>query len=203
MLLPLLAAVSAAIALHTVACAFAGAGAGARVLELRLGVGPLITLHSDPLVRVGIVPLGGWVQFDGAVASPDGEALPDGAFLALRPETQALVHLAGPVAVLTLASALLGPTAALACAWHAPAALVDALHPTAMRALLDSLPAMDSNTLLGRTIAAIGAFNLIPLPTLAGGQALLAALNAFAAAFLGSATLKEGEFHIPGTFIGL
>jgi ribose transport system permease protein len=28
-------------------------------------------------------------------------------------------------------------------------------------------------------------------------------LNAFAAAFLGSATLKDGEFHIPGTFIGV
>ena len=28
-------------------------------------------------------------------------------------------------------------------------------------------------------------------------------LNAFAAAYLGSATLKDGEFHIPGTFIGV
>ncbi len=28
-------------------------------------------------------------------------------------------------------------------------------------------------------------------------------LNAFAATFLGSATLKDGEFHIPGTFIGV
>lgn len=28
-------------------------------------------------------------------------------------------------------------------------------------------------------------------------------LNAFAAVFLGSATLRDGEFHIPGTFIGV
>jgi Ribose/xylose/arabinose/galactoside ABC-type transport systems, permease components len=28
-------------------------------------------------------------------------------------------------------------------------------------------------------------------------------LNAFAAVFLGSATLKDGEFHIPGTLIGV
>jgi ribose transport system permease protein len=28
-------------------------------------------------------------------------------------------------------------------------------------------------------------------------------LNAFAATFLSSATLKDGEFHIPGTFIGV
>ncbi len=28
-------------------------------------------------------------------------------------------------------------------------------------------------------------------------------LNAFAAVFLGSATLKDGEFHIPGTLVGV
>ena len=28
-------------------------------------------------------------------------------------------------------------------------------------------------------------------------------MNSFAAVFLGSATLKDGEFHIPGTFIGV
>ncbi|MBP7961477.1 MAG: ABC transporter permease [Caldilineaceae bacterium] len=43
--------------------------------------------------------------------------------------------------------------------------------------------------------------SLIGSGTASAGDSYL--LNAFAAAFLGSATLKDGEFHIPGTFIGV
>ena len=43
--------------------------------------------------------------------------------------------------------------------------------------------------------------SLIGSGTTSAGDAYL--LNAFAAVFLGSATLKDGEFHIPGTFIGV
>ena len=43
--------------------------------------------------------------------------------------------------------------------------------------------------------------SLIGSGTASAGDSYL--LNAFAAAFLGSATLKDGEFHIPGSFIGV
>lgn len=54
---------------------------------------------------------------------------------------------------------------------------------------------------------AAAAFTGILLASLIGSGTTTAAdsylLNSFAAVFLGSATLRDGEFHVPGTFIGV
>ena len=67
---------------------------------------------------------------------------------------------------------------------------------------------VDRIKVLAFVVAAVAAgLTGILLASLIGSGTTTAAdaylLNAFAAVFLGSATLKDGEFHVPGTFIGV
>lgn len=67
---------------------------------------------------------------------------------------------------------------------------------------------VDRMKILGFTVAGVcAALTGVLLASLIGSGTTGAAdsylMNSFAAVFLGSATLKDGEFHIPGTFIGV
>jgi ribose transport system permease protein len=67
---------------------------------------------------------------------------------------------------------------------------------------------VDRIKILAFMVAAVAAgLTGILLASLIGSGTTSAAdaylLNAFAAVFLGSATLRDGEFHVPGTFIGV
>ncbi|MFN7145461.1 MAG: hypothetical protein ACK4YP_16930, partial [Myxococcota bacterium] len=123
-LLTLLVA-SMATVVHVAAVAAVGRALGARVEELQLLSGGGVTLRgAGPRVRVGWLPIGGYVRFLGA-----GEPAVSQGYEALSGWRRALVPLAGPAAVLVAAMVLLGPAEALASAGRLPAQYVAGARP--------------------------------------------------------------------------
>jgi len=110
------------------------------------------------VLRVHLLPLGGYVK------------LKEEGFYALAPLARVAILLAGPAAMLLLGVALLGPEAAWAL-----------LHRTVSRllGLGQSAPALKPlgwNGMLGLISLSLGVLNLLPLPPLNGGQALVTLL---------------------------
>lgn len=172
-LLTLLAA-SMATVVHVAAVAVVGRALGARVDEVQVLTGGGLTLRAAaPRIRVGWLPVGGFVRFVGA-----GEpAVADG-YEALPGWRRALVPLAGPVAVLFVASALLGPGEALASSGRLPGQYLAGVRPfgAAQEVLAGwaALAGAPVSVVAGHVFAKLGALNLLPVGALAGGQALLA-----------------------------
>jgi hypothetical protein len=163
-----------ATAVHVLAVAVGGRLLGGEVEEVAIGTDRAWAIRVDePRITLGFVP-GGWVRFRGA-----GDARAPG-YEQLAAWRRALAPLFGPAAVLVVSSMMLGPAATLSAATSAPGQLLAALHPwTAAPPVLDAAWALldaPGRVVVGTVCAKIAAFNLLPLPTLAGGQAILAAL---------------------------
>lgn len=167
-MIALLVAVCAGSVLHPVAVAVAGAVLGAVLEQVSLGLGGRVVADA-PVVRIGPIP-GGYVLFEGATEA-------DGADNQLAPWRRALIPLAGPAAVLALAAVFLDPGGALREASAAPGELLlvsnklVAVHAIEAASLvLRGLPAVAIATVLAK----MAAFNLLPLPGLAGWDSLFA-----------------------------
>lgn len=163
------------VVVHLGATALAGRALGVAVVAAQLGMGPHLRLWRRPALRIGLLPLGGWVELAGMAPVAAGEA-PWG-FGALSPGRQALVHLAGPVAVFGLSCVVLGLSSAAVAALGLPAQLGAALSPAGLTGLLAGARALAPAALVGHTLAKLAAANLLPLPGLAGGAALGALLR--------------------------
>ncbi len=170
-MLVLLLAASLATILHLGTVAVVGAMLGATVEEVAIGVGG-VPIWRRPLVRLGVPP-SGYVRFLGAVE-------PDGAYNQLSRWRRTLIPLSGPVAVLALSAGLIGFAPALNAAGGAPAELglpatqLQAVH--AIQAAWVGLNGPLANA-IGQVCARVAAFNLLPVPGLAGGDALFVALT--------------------------
>lgn len=159
--------------LYALATGLAAQLMGVPVQVVQIGLGPAVTVRrAAPEVRIGLVP-GASVSFDAVVGQTILAALP--AWL------QVLLHLSGPAALL-FGAALAGGYAG---AWRAvsavPGELALLLSPLgAAQDALDTLAGLDlsPSAWICAVFARVAAFNLIPLPTLAGGRALLAMLGA-------------------------
>ncbi|PZR18826.1 MAG: hypothetical protein DI536_01735 [Archangium gephyra] len=154
------------VALYLSGIAVGAALLGAKPTRLHLGLTPTLFGHTFGKLRVelGLLPFGGYVQFGEA-----GET-----FEALSPARRLLIIFAGPVTLIIVAL-LLGDSEA-----QFPGTFVKlfeaALHPATEGArlaqrlitLVDQAPLQAMN----RLAFAFAAFNLLPLPPLAGSQAL-------------------------------
>ncbi|EYF05009.1 site-2 protease family protein [Chondromyces apiculatus] len=174
------------VVVHISVMAIAGHLLGVVVREVSYGVGPVVLARGP--VRVRALPLGGSVLFktvrDEAGKASDTAAPPDPAgALDHRPlAVQLLVMLAGSLALIALAVALRPAEGLGSVARGFAQAAAGALGPlsTAQR-LLDAAFALAMTqgfvAVVGVLAAKIAALNLLPLPMLNGGQALLALLR--------------------------
>lgn len=145
---------------------------GGRVTEVRLGFPRVLRLKAGGgEVRLGLLPLGASVSLLGrAPADPaDGPGNWRGLSLVRR-----LIVLLGPwVATVAVAVLCLGPTRALGSMARALPQLLFVLDLTPLiRGFLGVLRGDPWPVTLGVVLAKLAAFNLLPLPTLAGGAAL-------------------------------
>lgn len=167
-MIALLAAVYVGSVLHPVAVAVAGAVLGAVLEQVSLGLGGRVVADA-PVVRIGPIP-GGYVLFEGATE-------PDGAYNQLAPWRRALVPLAGPAAVLALAAVFLGPGGALREASEAPGELLLVANKLAAVDAIEAASQLlrgPAPVAFGTVFAKMSAFNLLPLPGLAGWDAVFA-----------------------------
>ncbi|MDP2307480.1 MAG: hypothetical protein Q8P18_15745 [Pseudomonadota bacterium] len=161
-----------AVGVHLSVVAAVGRALGAQVEAVRFGsLGRLRLRDTAPDVSLGLLP-GGFVQFVGA-----GDPTADG-YEQLPRWRRAFIPVTGPLVVLGLAAAVLGPDGALGSALRAPAQLFSILDPFgAAPVVLDAANAallQPPAWIIGTLLAKVAAFNLLPFPTLATGQALLA-----------------------------
>lgn len=187
-----LAAAALGLSLHLAATALVGVLLGARIEEGRFGFGPKVVVARSPVVSVGCVPLGGWVRFVGAVETP-GESAPPDAFLDLSRLRRAVISIAGPLAVLAVSAALLGPLAAVESAGETPRQLLGILSPDTLRTCFGAIAAMPPLALLGGVLAKLAMVNLLPIPTLAGGD--------FVAIVLGLSSATRERFALVGALV--
>jgi membrane-associated protease RseP (regulator of RpoE activity) len=159
-----------AIPVHLLVAAAAGTMAGARVEEIAVFLGGSFPIRAaNPRVRLGWFP-GGWVRFAAPPDAPEAdplERLPRGVGCA--------VALAGPAAVLALSACLLGPVEAALTAAAVFEQILHGLDPQRVAAPLRAWEGLGASpvALAGVVLAKVAGFNLLPLPTLAGGHALL------------------------------
>lgn len=169
----LLVTLAVAASVHPLAVAVLGRALGARVQELSLGLaGPVLV--EEPRIRVGVFP-GGYVLFEGA-----GE--PDGAWSRLPSWRRSLIPLAGPAALFGLSSLLIGLEPALDAALRLPPQLLLVENRLlAVHAIEAGVTFLGEppTTVFGTVAAKLAALNALPLPGLAGGDAIGAWLGLF------------------------
>ncbi len=173
-------------ALHVIAMALASTRLGARPARVQIFYGPSLVLRRGaPEVRLGMLPLGGYIVHGPAPiprepagpyreAEPRPDATQPTTFALLSPGLQALVLLSGNVALLALAVALAGP-GALVSAARLPLQFVWLLldNDRAVASLRTFAERDLSLALVGTIAAKLAAANLLPLPGV-DGSALLA-----------------------------
>ncbi len=152
------------VALHVGAMAAAGALLGHVPHLIRLGVGPqLFRTRGRVPLALGLLPLGGWVQFAEGNADP---------FVGRIGWKLSVIAAAGCVALIVVGLALGGSLDGLVRAWSQ---LVEgAVHPhdvgaPLIRRFLDRL-ALDPAPAVGSLALKVAAVNLLPLPSTNGGQ---------------------------------
>ena len=173
-LIPLIAFLG--IILHLSTTAMVGSMLGGVVEEIHFGFGPHWRLWATPPIRLGCFPVGGWLRFVGAVENPEHPPSP-GDFLALSRPRRGLTLLSGPLFVWAVAAIVLGPLPALESAARVPMQLMRAYDPSLLRDHYQFLCTLAPLPLIGCLFTKLAAFNLLPLPTLAGGDALLTLLG--------------------------
>ncbi|CAA2108439.1 site-2 protease family protein [Variovorax paradoxus] len=182
-----IAAIALLAALHVTVVALLGRWLGIAIREVSFGMGP--ALLSAGVFRLRALPLGGSVVFK----DTQTEAPPSGAidididkwavdaFDHQPRAVRVLLPLCGVAALAAVAFAL-HPGSAGASAAHGFAQWVSgALAPssTALRLIEGAtrVASLGFTPLLGMLAAKLTALNLLPLPSMAGGQALLALLD--------------------------
>lgn len=152
------------VAVHIGAMAAAGALLGHVPHLIRLGVGPqLFRTRGRVPLAVGLLPLGGWVQF------AEGDADP---FVGRIGWKLSVIAAAGCAALIAVGLALGASLDGLLRAWSQ---LVEgALHPydvgaPLIRRYLDRL-ALEPAPAVGSLALKVAAVNLLPLPSTNGGQ---------------------------------
>lgn len=169
-----------AIFVHVSALALGATLAGVAIREIRVGFGPVLLRFAR--YRIALGPFGGFVKMkDSREEQSVAEPMQD-AFDHQPGWKQALIPLSGPTALLLLALLLLGEDG-----WHAfikgfSQVLVGALAPLSEAQQLlgsfnDYLRARSFLDVLGLLAAKMAAINLLPLPMLNGGAAILALLG--------------------------
>jgi hypothetical protein len=178
-------------AVHLVVMALASHALGATPSRVQIFMGPSLTLRAKaPEVRVGVLPFGGYVQHEPvAVPSPPAPlGAPYRSPADMRPPTMletlgarvgtpryVLILLSGNVALLALAVVLGGPSM-LASAARAPLQLawLATDHARAVEAVRGFARHPLDLALVAVLAAKLAAWNLLPLPSLNGGQILAA-----------------------------
>lgn len=187
--LQFIAAIALLAALHVTVVALLGRWLGIAIREVSFGMGP--ALLSAGVFRLRALPLGGSVVFK----DTQTEAPPSGAidididvdkwavdaFDHQPRAVRVLLPLCGVAALAAVAFAL-HPASAGASVAHGFAQWVSgALAPssTALRLIEGAtrVASLGFTPLLGMLAAKLTALNLLPLPSMAGGQALLALLD--------------------------
>jgi membrane-associated protease RseP (regulator of RpoE activity) len=175
------AALALLMVLHVSAVELVAQWLRLRVLQVRLGVGP--RLFSVGRVQVRLLPVAGSVRLKDTTADDADPADTDGAWDLAPRWARVLLPLAGPSAVAAVSLALLGPAAFAAFGRGLLQWPWGALQPlSAGQRLIDDYVGFaatrDFAAVLGLVAAKVAALNLLPLPALAGGQALGALLRA-------------------------
>lgn len=188
-----LAVASLLTTLHVVAMALASIAVGARPARVQIFLGPSFVLRrADPEIRVGAIPLAGYLMHPPATDGTGGEGpyrvpaerAPDTSeepapttFARLSAGRKTVVLLGGSTVLLALALALTGVDA-LGAAARLPAQLawlgVD--HGRAVEALRGFAHRELSPAWVGTLAAKLAAANLLPLPGTNGGQLVALAL---------------------------
>jgi membrane-associated protease RseP (regulator of RpoE activity) len=165
--------------IHLALMAVTGLLWGARLKEVSVGLGPVIKSipSGNMLWKLRLLPLNGHLQFwqrDSEQELPENIRLYD----ELPGYQRALTQLSGPVGILLLGSLLAG-------SWLGKSALDGALDmvrgawgpttvgPTLIASIVKALETLTFSALLGQIFAKFAAWNLLPLPPLNGGAALL------------------------------
>lgn len=181
--LQFIAAIALLVALHITVVALLGRWLGIAIREVSFGVGPV--LLSAGVFRLRALPLGGSVAFkDTQTETPPpgvGDKWAADAFDHQPRAVRVLLPLCGVAALAAVAFAL-RPGSAGASVAHGFVQIVSgALAPLSTgRQLIDGamhVASLGFVPLLGMLAAKVAALNLLPLPSMAGGQALLALLD--------------------------
>ncbi|MGJ7608407.1 site-2 protease family protein [Variovorax sp. LT1R20] len=184
--LKFIAAIALLAALHVSVMAALGHWLGIAVRRVSLGFGPV--LFSLGIFQLRVLPFGGAVTFKDTRSEDTTDEAPvehghvDDAFNHKPRAVQVLLPLAG-AASLALVALLLHPDSALASVGHGFVQIVaGGLSPLGTaQGLIDGARAFAAQQgfvpLVGMVAAKLAAFNLLPLPAMNGGQALLALLK--------------------------
>lgn len=167
------------LTLHLGAMGLTGVLLGGTLKQVSLGFGPTVRRFRvrGAEVLLKLLPLGGYVQF---WRSDDDPAAPPGVvhFDRLPGYRRALAQLAGPLALLAAAAAFARSSPWIPAVNGARDLLRGALSPASTGADLVAeavlaVRATPPCAFLGLLFAKLAAWNLLPLPSLNGGAALL------------------------------
>ncbi|MDP9993778.1 membrane-associated protease RseP (regulator of RpoE activity) [Variovorax boronicumulans] len=184
--LKFIAAIALLAALHIAVMAVLGRWLGIAVRQVSLGFGPV--LFSFGIFQLRALPFGGSVTFkdtrseDTTDEAPAEHGRVDDAFDHQPRAVQVLLPLAG-AASLAVVALLLHPGSALAGIGHGFAQIVaGGVSPLGTaQELIEGARAFATQQgflpLLGMLAAKLAALNLLPLPAMNGGQALLALMK--------------------------
>ena len=182
--LKFVAAITLLACVHVGAMAVLGHRLGIKVRRVSLGFGPVLLSHG--ILELRLLPIAGSVAFKDTQTEDVPDDVPvdylDDAFNHKPRAVQVLLPLAG-AASLVLVALLLHPGSALPSIGHGFVQIVaGGLSPLGTaQGLIDGARAFAVQQgfvpLMGMVAAKLAAFNLLPLPAMNGGQALLALLK--------------------------
>lgn len=179
-LLKLLTAAVISIAVHTAGFVIAGYAAKLRIQRIAFLYGGAILRFrvGETWVAIGWIPLGGSVKFAGFGEQRDPFPPSDvkKTWTDLPPIVRTAIVLSGSLLLLSLSCVLIGPRSALENGGELPKQCVEAAsggYPRMLRIFYEYVDASGVWLVVGIVSAKFAAFNLLPLPPLNGGQALL------------------------------
>jgi hypothetical protein len=161
--------------LHVSALALAGIAFGIELREVSFGVGKALFTRGKVTVR--LLPFSGYAKFADTTETP--EADPATAFNHNPAMVRVAVLVMGCGSLILLAAMIPGVAGVSEVIAGFRQVVVGAFGPTStaqgyLQALLDRSTSQGFMVVLGVLAAKFAAFNLLPLPLLNGGQALLA-----------------------------
>lgn len=180
--------------LHLSAAELAAQWLRVRIMAVHLGVGP--RLFSIGRVHMHLLPVAGSVRVKDSRDTTYGATDEVGALDRAPRWVQALLPLAGPLAVALVALVLMGASEGLAAIGRGFVQwIVGAVTPLGgAQGLIGDYVAFAGTrplpAVIGLVAAKLAALNLLPLPAMGGGQALLVAIGALRR---GAAAPRDGD----------
>ncbi len=175
-MIQLVVAIALCVLVHLLTMAAVGRAFGVSIEEFSFGLGP--TLVRIGRMRLGPIPLGGYVKFLHSEEDLVSDDAMHTAYDGKSTTEQILVAIAGCMALLSIATLVLGNRVAVQTALDAPGQLLhggvftmDAAKQIQRHAVsfVQSAPFLD---LLGVVAAKWAAINLLPLPGCNGGKVI-------------------------------